>query len=239
VRRTGTPKEVKTVARNGLFSRRGDNEERTTRVVDRDGVVETVEPSDAPARDRDRDGVDDRTEVRESRTTSDADDETGRFGRHSAVYSGERVVDHDRDGVDDRVEAQRGAATVPPVAPQTAPVSPAPTRVVGGRTSFFVTLGLIVGTAAPLAALTGRLAPVGLALGVLGVLLALGGLASTSRPNISGRGVGMLALLLAVGGIVLAILAMNHSVPWLDSRVDEVARLRQWLDARMPWMSDW
>jgi hypothetical protein len=224
-----------TVARNGLFNRRGDNDERTTRVVDRDGVVET----DEPARDRDGDGVDDRTETTRIRTSSDRDSETGRFGRHSAVYNGEKVVDRDGDGVDDRAEAPRGTATVPPVAPQTAPVSPAPTRVVGGRTSFLATLGLVVGTAAPLAALTGRLAPVGLALGVLGVLLALGGLASTSRPNVNGRGVGMLALLLAAGGIVLAILAMNHTATWLDSSVDQVARLRQWLDAQMPWMARW
>jgi hypothetical protein len=231
-----------TVARNGLFSRRGDSNERTTRVVDRDGVVETVEPSDTPVHDRDGDGVDDGTESTRIRTSSDRDSETGRFGRfgrHSAVHTGDQVVDRDDNGVDDRAQAPRGTATVPPVAPQTAPVSPAPTKVAGGRTSFLATLGVIVGTAAPLAALTGRLAPLGLALGVLGVLLALGGLASTSRPNINGRGVGMLALLLAAGGIVLAILAMNHTFTWLDSSVDEVARLRQWLDARMPWMARW
>jgi hypothetical protein len=32
---------------------------------------------------------------------------------------------------------------------------------------------------------------------------------------------------------------MNHTVHWLDSDVDQVARLRDWLDTQLPFMRDW
>jgi hypothetical protein len=222
------------VARNGLFNRHAASDEQATQVVDRDGdgVDDRAERSTTLVRDRDRNGVDDRTETKTN------DDTETQVGRHSTVYGGARVIDRDGDG--DRVRAPHGTATVPaPAETAPAPAAPPVTRVIGRRTSFLATLGLMLGVAAPLAALTGRLAPVGLALGVLGLLFALAGLGATARPSVSGRGVSMFALLLSAGGIVLAILAMNHAAPWLDSNVDEVAKLRQWLDARMPWMANW
>jgi len=38
---------------------------------------------------------------------------------------------------------------------------------------------------------------------------------------------------------VLGVLAMTHSVSWLDSDVDQVSRLRDWFDAQFPFMQDW
>jgi hypothetical protein len=101
------------------------------------------------------------------------------------------------------------------------------------------TLALIVGLTSVYAALTGRLAPVAVALGVVGLLLSFAGLSATGRPRIAGGGLAVFALLLSIGGAVLGVLAMNHTVPWLDSDVDQVARLRDWLDVQLPFMRDW
>jgi hypothetical protein len=32
---------------------------------------------------------------------------------------------------------------------------------------------------------------------------------------------------------------MAGYLPWLDSRTDEVARLRDWLDTHFTWMKNW
>ena len=101
------------------------------------------------------------------------------------------------------------------------------------------TIALIVGVTSVYAALTGRLAPVAVALGVIGLVLSFAGLSATGRPRVAGAGLAVFALLLSVGGAVLGVLAMNHTVPWLDSDVDQIARLRDWLDAQLPFMQDW
>jgi hypothetical protein len=38
---------------------------------------------------------------------------------------------------------------------------------------------------------------------------------------------------------VLGVLAMNGTVSWLDADVDQVSRLRDWLDTQLPFMSNW
>jgi hypothetical protein len=128
------------------------------------------------------------------------------------------VVDRDRDGVDDRVQK----------APK-----------VRARASLAATLALIVGLTSVYAALTGRLAPIAVVLGVIGLLLSFAGLSASGRPRVTGSGLAVFALLLSVGGAVLGVLAMTHSVSWLDSDVDQVSRLRDWFDAQFPFMQDW
>jgi hypothetical protein len=135
------------------------------------------------------------------------------------------VVDRDRDGVDDRV--------------QTRPPAPVPQPKIRARASLFATLALIVGLTSVYAALSGRLAPVAVALGVLGLLLSFGGMSASGRPRVAGAGISVFALLLSVGGAVLGVLAMNHTATWLDVDVDQVSRLRDWLDTQLPFMSDW
>jgi hypothetical protein len=125
--------------------------------------------------------------------------------------------------------------------PVTRPVEPvpAPEPKIRARTSMFATFALIFGLSAVYAALSGRLAPAALVLGLVGLVFSFGGLTATGRPRVTGSTMALLALILSVGGPVLAILAMNHSATWLDSDVDQVARLRDWLDAQLPFIRSW
>jgi hypothetical protein len=106
------------------------------------------------------------------------------------------------------------------------------------RTSMFATLGLVVGLAALAATFTGLLAPVGVVLGVAGAAIAAGGLVGASRRGVTGHSVALLGLACGVFAIVLGVLAMGHQISWLDSRTDEVARFRDWLDTQMPWLKN-
>jgi hypothetical protein len=38
---------------------------------------------------------------------------------------------------------------------------------------------------------------------------------------------------------VLGVLAVAGYLPWLDSKTDEVARLRDWLNVHITWFKDW
>jgi hypothetical protein len=248
------------VARIGLFNRHTEEQDRPTGVGsastdrtvmvdrDRDGVDDRAERVDP--RDSNGDGIvtpdearaaHERTEARltnrERHAAEKADREAGTTAvvDRPAVVERERVVerpvvadrpavDRDRDGVDDRV--------------QTRP-TPAPQPKIRARASLFATLALMVGLTSVYAALSGRLAPVAVALGVLGLLLSFGGLSASGRPRVAGGGLSVFALLLSVGGAVLGVLAMTGTVTWLDSDVDQVSRLRDWLDAQFPFMSDW
>ncbi|GIJ72070.1 hypothetical protein [Virgisporangium ochraceum] len=252
------------MAKIGLFNRRHTEEQ------DRPTAVGSASATDRTVMvDRDRDGVDDRTErvdprdtnrdgivtpdearaahertqarltARERLAADKADREDGRDAGTTAVVDRpavverERVVerpvvappavDRDRDGVDDRVETRP---------------APAPQKI-RARASLFATLALMVGLTSVYAALTGRLAPVAIALGVLGLLLSFAGMSASGRPRIAGGGLSAFALLLSIGGAVLGVLAMYGSVSWLDSDVDQVSRLRDWLDTQLPFMSNW
>jgi hypothetical protein len=183
--------------------------------------------------DRDHDGVDDRTEVREERVVErDHEpvlDDTQTL-RRPAHPNRSEMVDRDRDGVDDRVETKPEA----PVAP-----TPVPQKVVPARASMTATLGVVLGVAGVAMALTGLLAPFGIVVGAVGVLLSLAGMSAGRRPNVAGRGLGALGLLVSAAAIVLAVLAMVHTTSWLDSDVDQVAKLRDWINVQLPWMKDW
>jgi len=148
--------------------------------------------------------------------------------RHSQVD--ERRVVEERPATDD-------APTTEKVVERPAPVAEAPPRWV--RVSAFATLGLIIGLAALGATLTGLLAPVGVALGVIGGAISAGGLVGASRRGVTGHSIALLGLLASMAAIVLGILAIAGYLPWLDSHTNEVTRLRDWLDARMPFMKRW
>ncbi|GAA0910840.1 hypothetical protein GCM10009558_016430 [Virgisporangium aurantiacum] len=232
-----------------MFNRHTEEQDRPTGVgstsTDRTVMV-----------DRDHDGVDDRAERVDQRDTNgdgivtpdearaahertearlanrerlaaekaDRSEPAENLASTTAVIDRPAVADRDRDGVDDRV--------------QTRP-TPAPQPKIRARASLFATLALIVGLTSVYAALSGRLAPVAVALGVLGLLLSFAGLSASGRPRVAGGGLSVFALLLSVGGAVLGVLAMTGTVTWLDSDVDQVSRLRDWLDAQFPFMSDW
>jgi hypothetical protein len=107
------------------------------------------------------------------------------------------------------------------------------------RTSFTATLSLIIGVSATLAALSGRLAPVAIVVGVLGLLFAAAALAAVSRRHVTGHHVALFGLAFSIAGVVFGILAINKSLPWLNGGVDQAAALRDWLDAHLPWLSRW
>jgi hypothetical protein len=35
------------------------------------------------------------------------------------------------------------------------------------------------------------------------------------------------------------VLAILHTTSWLDSNVDQVAKLRDWLNAQLPFLKNW
>ncbi len=105
--------------------------------------------------------------------------------------------------------------------------------------SAMATLGLIVGLAALGATLTGLLAPVGVVLGVIGGAISAGGLVGASRRGVTGHSIALLGMLASIAAIVLGVLAIGGYLPWLDSRTDEVAHLRSWLDAHLTFMRTW
>jgi hypothetical protein len=117
------------------------------------------------------------------------------------------------------------------------PVEPAAPRWV--RVSFMATLGLVVGLVALCATLTGLLAPVGVAVGVVGGAISAGGLVGASRRGVTGHSVALLGLLLSIAAIVLGVMAIGGYLPWLDSRTNEVAKVRDWLDAHLSFMKNW
>ncbi|OLE21323.1 MAG: hypothetical protein AUG44_27870 [Actinobacteria bacterium 13_1_20CM_3_71_11] len=173
-----------------------------------------------------------------SRTADEADTQTtdSPTARHAQIDE-RRPVDRTvtDDPADERVVDRPVAEKT--VVERPVPVEePAPRWV---RVSAFATLGLIVGLVALAATLTGLLAPVGVALGVVGGAISAGGLVGASRRGVTGHSVALLGLLASIAAIALGVLAIAGYLPWLDSRTDEVSRLRDWLDARLPWMKHW
>jgi hypothetical protein len=151
----------------------------------------------------------------------------------TAVDNATTVEERDRRVVRTR-KPERATDVTAPVAEPTREVSP---RWV--RTSTFATLGLIFGLAAMFATLTGLLAPIGVGLGVIGGAIAAGGLVGASRRGVTGHGVALLGLVCSLVAIVLGVLAISGHVSWLDSKTDEVARLRDWLNAHIAWFKHW
>lgn len=206
------------------------------------------------AADRDGDGVDDRLERPVDRN-GDGVDDRAQSAAETRTWRLRTRHDKDGDGIDDRTEA--GTATTPVAVmdrdsdtttlrrsidrePVTEPVTePVPVRPAPARVSLLATLGLIFGVAGVAAALTGLLAPWAIVAGALGLLFSFGGIIAGVRPNVAGRGLGTLGVLISGTAVVFGILALTGQVSWLDSHTDQVARLKDWLDARLPWMKDW
>ncbi|HEX6073747.1 MAG TPA: hypothetical protein VFZ32_00595 [Micromonosporaceae bacterium] len=106
------------------------------------------------------------------------------------------------------------------------------------RVSWLAVLGLVFGLLGVLAALTGVLAPIGLAAGGIGLLFGFAGLVATGRPHLASRPLAVAALLVSIGALGLAGLALSGEFSWLN-RDDQAGWLRDWLDARLPWLESW
>jgi hypothetical protein len=125
--------------------------------------------------------------------------------------------------------ARAAAREKPPTTEMTLP-TPRP------RASLMATMALMLGLAAALTVLTGVLAGPGVGIGLLAAFAAIGGFAATGRRHVSGRRDALLGMLLGLAAIVVGVLALTGSIPWLDPGTDQVMRIRDWLDAQAPWL---
>ncbi|GAA3456893.1 hypothetical protein [Dactylosporangium matsuzakiense] len=213
------------------------------------------------ATDRDGDGVDDRAESPTVDRNHDGVDDRAETASETRTWRLKSRHDKDGDGVDDRAEAKT-TGTIPAVGvmdretekpamrptidrepvtvpePVTTP-EPVPVRQAPARVSMLAALGVMLGVAGVAIALTGLLATWAIPVGALGLLFSFGGIIAGVRPNVAGRGLGTLGVLISGTAVVFGILAMTGQVSWLDTDVDQVARLNTWLDAQFPWMKDW
>lgn len=105
--------------------------------------------------------------------------------------------------------------------------------------SAWATIGLITGLVAVAASLTGLLAPEGIALGVVSMLICLIGWRSVRRPHVTGHSLVLIGLLSAMAAIVIGVLAITGDFPWPSSDTNEIDRLHTWLDAQLPWLERW
>jgi hypothetical protein len=155
-----------------------------------------------------------------------------------ATQTEDRTVTERRPAVDERPVDRTVEKTVVerPVEPATEPVVEAPRWA---RVSAMATIGLIVGMVALGATMTGLLAPVGVAVGVVGGAISAGGLVGASRRGVTGHSIALLGLLASIAAIVLGVMAIGGYLPWLDSKTDEVTRARDWLNAHLTFLKNW
>lgn len=190
-------------------------------------IPSSVERSDATAtKDENSDGVVDQRDDRiaadaqavqaREQAVQDPEQKDERFGRWRRTRESAPVVADPL--TEERAVDSDDARTEVPVA-----VGPRP------RASFFATLGLIFGVAAVLVVLTGVLAPLGFALGVLGAIFSIGGLSATSRRHVAGRFDALVGLGLSLVAVVIGILVMSDSLGWLSTDTDTVPQFRDWL----------
>jgi len=107
------------------------------------------------------------------------------------------------------------------------------------RVSALVVLGLVLNVVALCAALTGVLAPEGLVIGAVGILVSLVGAVSAGRPGMAGRGVAAVSVLCGLTATALAALAVFGHFAWPSTRTDEFSGWRDWLDAHSSLLRRW
>lgn len=145
----------------------------------------------------------------------------------TATYGGPRQATLQKDrAVDD--------TTVGRAAPDE--VVEEPVRMKRPRITPSAVLCTIFALGALFSVLTGVLAPLGVALGVIGVLFGFAAFSATRPRHVIGRGLTIFGLLCAIGAIVLGVAVMTGHVPGLSEHVDQAARLRHWLDNHITWL---
>jgi hypothetical protein len=105
--------------------------------------------------------------------------------------------------------------------------------------SAWATIGLITGLVALATSLTGLLAPEGIAVGVLGIMVCLIGGGSVRRPHVTGHSLVLIGLLTATAAIVIGVLAVTADFGWPTSNTNEIDRLHTWLNDHWPWLEHW
>jgi hypothetical protein len=102
--------------------------------------------------------------------------------------------------------------------------------------SVVASLSLIVGTLAIAATLTGLLAPLGFAAGILALILGVVAFASVSRRNVTGHGLVLFGVIFGAIAVVLSVLAMGNDLSWLSKDTNEVTVVHNWLNDHMHWL---
>ena len=102
--------------------------------------------------------------------------------------------------------------------------------------SFMASLSLVVGTLALAATLTGLLAPLGFAAGILALILGVIAFAAVSRRNVTGHGLVLFGVLFGAVAVVLSVLVMGNDLSWLTKDTNEVTVVHNWLNDHMHWL---
>jgi hypothetical protein len=168
---------------------------------------------------------DERTEVVTRRRATDEDSTIDRdsdsTGRRVAVDDAEPVVESERVAKEPVVERE-----------------PAESKR-WAHVSVVASLTLVIGALSVAATLTGLLAPIGFATGVLALILGALATYSISRPNVTGHGLVMFGVLFGIISIVLSLLAINGQLTWLSSDTNEITTVHNWLNDNMHWLRRW
>lgn len=98
------------------------------------------------------------------------------------------------------------------------------------------TLGLVVSVAAALFVLTGLLAWYGVGLAIIGLLMSMVGLLTSSRRPRRARFDALLGTAVAAASLLLGALVITDVLPWLNTGTDTVSSLRGWIDNNL---RDW
>ena len=169
-------------------------------------------------------------------------DSTERWDPEPAVSEG--AAERREANAANEAAAEQAAADRTETVPATEPVAePVAEQVVETKrwahVSGMATLSLIVGTLAVAATLTGLLAPIGFAAGVLAILIGIIALYAVRRPGVTGHTLVGLAVLFGLVAIVLSVLAMNDSLSWLSSKTNEITTVHNWLNDHIHWLRRW
>lgn len=183
-----------------------------------------VAPDETPA--------DERTEVVTSRR---ADDEESAIDRDPTV----RTEPRDSGSADRRVGGDEPVVESGQLAKEPVVEREPAESTRWAHVSTVASLTLVIGTLSVAATLTGLLAPIGFAAGVLAVILGALATYSIGRPNVTGHGLVMFGVLFGIISIVLSLLAINGQLSWLSSDTNEITTVHNWLNDNMHWLRRW
>jgi hypothetical protein len=164
-----------------------------------------------------------------SSTATEKADDTARDRAVARAKVDDRSLARDRFGTGTGTGT---AVTERPVVTDTPTVAAGPRP----RASLISTLALILGVVSALTVMTGILVGAGIAIGIVGILFGVAGFGATKRRHVAGKSDTMIGLALSAAAVVFGVLAFNGALPWLSPETDQVARVRDWLAAQLPWL---
>ncbi|GAB1694188.1 hypothetical protein [Krasilnikovia sp. M28-CT-15] len=85
------------------------------------------------------------------------------------------------------------------------------------RASLLATLGLIAAVTSALLVLSGPLVGYGIGLAGLALVLSLAGFSATGKRHVAGKTDALIGMSVALGAIVVGVLALTGSLPWLGT----------------------